>query len=66
MYINVNSQEKMIVRAKELTEEKPVPAAKRNKQKLSEKQIKELAKICIGIENHYGFPCDLEWALEKG
>lgn len=64
--INVNSQEKMIIRAKELTEEKPVPAVKRNKQKLSEKQIKELAKICIGIENHYGFPCDIEWALEKG
>lgn len=64
--INVSSQEKQIVKGKELTEEKSVPAAKKAKQKLSEKQIKELAKICIGIEKHYGFPCDIEWALEKG
>jgi len=34
------------------------------KQKLSGKQIVELAKICVGIEKHYGFPCDIEWALE--
>ena len=64
--VNLNSQEKQIERAKKLTEEKPVPAAKKNKRKLSEKQINNLAKICIGIENHYGFPCDIEWALEKG
>lgn len=64
--MNVNSQEKQIVRAKELTEEKPVPAAKKDKQKLSEKQILKLARICMKIESHYGFPCDIEWALEKG
>lgn len=64
--INVNSQEKQIVRGKELTEEKPVPAAKRDKQKLSEKQILELADICKKIENHYEFPCDIEWAIERG
>ncbi len=22
------------------------------------------AKICDGIERHYGFPCDIEWAFE--
>jgi pyruvate,water dikinase len=64
--INVNKQEKQIVRGRELTEEKPVPKVKQNKQKLSEKQIRELAKICVEIEKHYGFPCDIEWALEKG
>jgi pyruvate, water dikinase len=64
--INVSNQEKQIVKGKTLSEEKPVPAAKRDKQKLSEKQIKELAKICVGIEKHYGFPCDIEWAIEKG
>jgi len=35
------------------------------KQKLSERQIKKLAKICIKIENHYKDPQDIEWALEK-
>ena len=63
--VNVNSQEKQIVRAKKLTEEKSVPVAERDKQKLSEKQIQKLAGICMGIENHYGFPCDIEWAMEK-
>ncbi|MFA6485861.1 MAG: PEP/pyruvate-binding domain-containing protein [Candidatus Magasanikbacteria bacterium] len=36
------------------------------KQKLSEKQIIALAKICQKIENHYGFPCDIEWAFAGG
>jgi pyruvate,water dikinase len=35
------------------------------KQKLSEKQILELSEIILRIEKHYGFPCDIEWALEK-
>ncbi len=36
------------------------------KQKLSDEEILELSKLIIKIENHYGFPCDIEWALEKG
>jgi len=36
------------------------------KQKLTGKQIIELAKICINIEKHYKFPCDIEWAYEGG
>ena len=35
-------------------------------QKLSGDKIIELAKICLQIEKHYGFPCDIEWAYEKG
>ncbi len=34
-------------------------------QKLSDEQILELAGLILHIENHYGFPCDIEWALEK-
>lgn len=34
------------------------------KQKLSGRQIMELAELCKKIEAHYGFPCDIEWALE--
>ena len=34
------------------------------KQKLSGKQIVELAQLVVKIENHYGFPCDIEWAVE--
>lgn len=32
---------------------------------LSEKQLSELARLIIKIENHYGFPCDIEWAHSK-
>lgn len=35
-------------------------------QVLSEKEIKELSELIIKIENHYGFPCDIEWAQENG
>lgn len=34
-------------------------------QVLSDDQISELSKIILKIENHFGFPCDIEWALEK-
>lgn len=64
--ININPQEKMILRAKEGNTTVVVPKNKRNKQKLSEKQIKELAKLCIKIENHYKDPQDIEWAQENG
>lgn len=34
-----------------------------SRQKLNGKQIVEIAEICGTIEKHYGFPCDIEWAL---
>jgi phosphoenolpyruvate synthase/pyruvate phosphate dikinase len=35
-----------------------------NKQKLPDLKIKELTKIAVKLENFYGFPIDLEWALK--
>ncbi len=35
-------------------------------QVLSESQIIELAELIKKIEDHYGFPCDIEWAYENG
>ena len=35
-------------------------------QVLTETQINELSNIILTIENHYGFPCDIEWAFEGG
>ncbi len=34
-------------------------------QKLSDVQILELTELILKIEKHYGFPCDVEWALEQ-
>ncbi|MGI6589855.1 MAG: PEP/pyruvate-binding domain-containing protein [Candidatus Iainarchaeum sp.] len=39
---------------------------KGSEQKLTDKQIMELSEIILRIEKHYGFPCDIEWAFEKG
>ncbi|KND47453.1 MAG: pyruvate, water dikinase [Parcubacteria bacterium C7867-004] len=33
-------------------------------QVLSDEQILALSETVIGIEKHYGFPCDIEWAME--
>jgi len=63
--INKAPQKKMIVRAKEGTKVSSVPKSKRGKQKLSIKRIKELAKLCIRIENHFKYPQDIEWAMVK-
>lgn len=35
-------------------------------QVLSSEQILELSALILNIENHYGFPCDIEWAYEQG
>ena len=43
-----------------------LPSEEGGKQKLTEKQIIEAAEMCVKIENHYGFPCDIEWAMEGG
>lgn len=42
-----------------------IPKEQGEKQVLSDKEILELSEIVLKIENHYGFPCDIEWALEK-
>jgi len=63
--INKNPQEKMIIRANGGVKEVKVPKVKIERQKLSERQIKDLARLCLKIENHYKHPQDIEWALEK-
>lgn len=63
---NVSLQKMMIVRNAKGVMEKRVPQAKRAKQKLEDKKIIALAKLCQTIERHYQRPQDIEWAYEKG
>lgn len=63
---NVSQQEMMIVRDKNKIKEIKAPREKQEKQKLSDKKIIELAQLCQKIEEHYGKPQDIEWALENG
>jgi phosphoenolpyruvate synthase/pyruvate phosphate dikinase len=45
---------------------KEITGAKAEAQALSDAQILKLSELILHIERHYGFPCDIEWALEKG
>ena len=36
-----------------------------NRQVLTEDEIREVAKVCRDIEDHYGIGQDIEWAIEK-
>ncbi|MFA6463501.1 MAG: PEP/pyruvate-binding domain-containing protein [Candidatus Paceibacterota bacterium] len=45
---------------------KDLPSKKANEQCLSGKEILEFSELILKIENHYGFPCDIEWAFEDG
>lgn len=64
--INISEQKEYLTRARdEGNVKKETPRQARNKQKLSGKEIIELAKICTKIEDHYRFPCDIEWAKEN-
>ena len=63
----ISSQEKMLIRGKDGgTEWKPVPKSLQGKQKLSDPEILELSALILKIENHYGFPVDVEFAKVKG
>lgn len=64
--VSVGEQEEMLVRGEHGNEKIAVSPSKRSQQKLSATQILELAEICMNIEKHYGFPCDIEWAFEGG
>ena len=65
--INIASQARQIVKgATGGTKWIAIAKSAQEKQKLNGRQIVELAKICIGIEKHYKFPCDIEWAYKKG
>lgn len=65
--INITDQVKKIVKGPNGgTKWAAVPKKQGAAQKLNGRQIVELAKICQGIEKHYKFPCDIEWAFNKG
>jgi pyruvate, water dikinase len=64
--INVSEQSKGLFRSPAGGNEWKNLGEEGEKQKLTGKQIIELAKLVVQIENHYGFPVDVEWAYEGG
>lgn len=64
---NVSLQARGIFRSERGGNEwKDVSREEGGKQTMTDKQILELSEIILHIEKHYGFPCDIEWAFEKG
>lgn len=64
---NVQTQVKGFYRAEKGGNEwHDIPKEIGEKQVLSDKEILELSEIILRIENHFGFPVDIEWAAEKG
>jgi len=63
--INVSEQSFAIVKAPRGIIHKKLSAKIGGRQKLTGRQIVELAKLCKKIEEHYKHPQDIEWALEK-
>ncbi|MBD3248917.1 phosphoenolpyruvate synthase [Candidatus Woesearchaeota archaeon] len=62
----VKEQKKKIVKDEETgkTVEKKLSKEEEDKQVCNNKEIRELARLAKKIEEHYGKPQDLEWAIE--
>jgi rifampicin phosphotransferase len=63
---NISEQERGLFKVETGGSEWRENLSRGKEQKLTDKQIMELAEIILGIEKHYGFPCDIEWAFENG
>lgn len=62
----VYEQEEMIKKVGNQNEWMPVPESDKRLQKISDSEIIELAKFGKLIEEHYGFPQDIEWCVSEG
>lgn len=60
------NQSWMIVRVNGENKKMEIKEEARERQKLTDLEIKDLAKICKKIEGHYNYPQDIEYAFEKG
>lgn len=62
----LGEQEKMMVKKGTENHIQAVPAGIRAKQKISNAHIATLSALGKKLEQHYFFPQDAEWAIEKG
>src|SRR5437667_1353736 len=61
----ISEKEVMTVPSTEGTSEEPVPVGKRTSAVLTAVQAAQLARIGVRIEELYGQPMDIEWALHQ-
>jgi phosphohistidine swiveling domain-containing protein len=65
---DIHDKRTMIVRAEDGqgSNEVPVPEAQRLSPSLTDAEVAELGRIALRIEEHYGYPQDIEWGLADG
>lgn len=64
---NITTQERGLFRKEGGENEwRSIPTDRGEQPTLSDEEVIELAKLVVKIEQHYGFPVDVEWAREKG
>lgn len=63
---NISEQQEMLVRGSSGNTKVAIATNRSARQKLNESQIIELVRLSVTIERQYGFPCDIEWAMEDG
>lgn len=61
----IQIQDTMLVFQDGENKEVEVPKDQKSQNVLADEQVVELTKLGKKIESHYGFPCDIEWAMEK-
>ncbi|MDS0261185.1 phosphoenolpyruvate synthase [Haloarcula sp. S1CR25-12] len=66
--VTVSTKKTMCVRDEETGEtvERPVPEAKRDERVLSDDELADLRTLGELVEDHYGQPQDVEWAIDDG
>jgi len=61
----ISRQQWMLIKLKDKNERVTIKADVQERQKLTDTEILDLAKIATKIEQHYNYPQDLEYAVEK-
>jgi len=62
----INDQKIKLIKVGTLNKKTKVKTRLSNKQKISDNKIIELATMAKKIHQHYFFPQDIEWVIEKG
>ncbi|MEX0924682.1 MAG: PEP/pyruvate-binding domain-containing protein [Candidatus Paceibacterota bacterium] len=65
--VNISTQTRGLYRVDDGGNEwKDISEPVASSQVLVEDQVTELSELILRVEDHYGFPCDIEWAFENG
>ncbi len=60
----IGLQDVKLVKVGKLNKEIKLTKAEGGRQKITNNQVKEIARLGVKIEKHYFFPQDIEWAIE--